>query len=607
MDMLELADQIDTLPTSRDDHADVLAARVALGSDALAAALAPSATRNTVRDAGLDPALDPTLTATLYGSFFLAQTELALPVDVIQEVVVYPERVTAIPLSPVFLVGVFNLRGTIIPIIDLRTILGLPDTVARETQRIAIVDFSAMRVGLVFDATGDMLRVQAGDRHAFHYASDTEAPSVHHTSRHVVRGALKLDGGERIVQILDPAELMQIEHVPQILDKQRGGGSARRLAMMQRRQCVSFRLGDSALAFEIAAIHEIIRVPVVQESVLKSDVCVGMFNLRGDVMPLVDFGALLGMARRVDVSVAASSAVSSAVSAAVSAARAAGGANPGIGGQPRHDAAAASSAVEDPRRIIVMRLGEESVGLLVDAIDSIVGFAEDQLLPIPSIGTRRAGLFAGCISREGHEDIVLLAHTTLLTHGELTALTQGHSRLYARSEGHRAQQRKRGERSVYITFKLDSLMALPITGVREIIRYTDEVMRPPGLPAAVRGILNLRRRLVTIVDLRALYALAPREASTASDANAKILIVERGDDAYGLIVDSVETIAHVYASDKMAVPSIMMDASCKRLRADLTEIVEVPKAAGQNNGPTLVMMIFDVAKLTDRISQAIDA
>ncbi|HTJ93168.1 MAG TPA: chemotaxis protein CheW [Pararobbsia sp.] len=570
MDMLELADQLETLPDTRPARADGSAGEPAHdGFDDPVMGTASRAQRQAAGSLVSPRAPMPVPESNLYGSFFLASTELALPVEVIQEVVVFPERVTSIPLSPAFLVGVFNLRGTIIPVIDLRTILGMPDAVARETQKVAIVDFAGTRVGLVFDATGEMLRVQASDRHPFHYADDDPAHAAHRAARHVVKGALKLDGGERLVQILDPAGLMQIEQVPQILDKQRADGSVRRLAMTQRRQCVSFRLGHAALAFEIGAIHEIIRVPAVQESVLASTVCLGMFNLRGDIMPLVDFGALLGMAPRVDT--------------------------------------VQASGMDDARRIVVMRIGEDSIGLLVDCVDSIVGYTDDQLLPIPSVGTRRGGLFAGCISREGHDDIVMLAHATLLTNSELNALTQGHSRLYAHGDGRRTQQRQRGERRVYITFKLDGLMALPITGVREIIRYTDDFMRPPGLPEAVHGLLNLRRRLVTVVDLRTLYELAPRESGAASDANAKILIVERDNDAYGLIVDTVENIAHVYASDKMAVPSIMMDASARRLRADLTEIVEVPKATGQTDGPTLVMMIFDVVKLTDRIAQMIDA
>ena len=593
MDMLEIADQLETLPAAGPDGD---ASRAAISAPAAApdprvqvlhavsSAVIPAAheaydaVRSTMGAAGIpavhelagSPSVQaPTVESNLFGTFFLARTEFALPVEAIREVVVFPERVTVIPLSPAFLTGVFNLRGTIIPIIDLRAILGMSDAVVRETQKIAIVDFSGTRVGLIFDATGEMLRVQPGERHPFHYADDDPSHVAHRAARHVVKGALKLSQGERIVQILDPAELMMIEQVPQILDKQRAGGSARRLALTQRRQCVSFRLGDAALAFEIGAIHEIIRVPEIQESVLKREICLGMFNLRGDVMPLVDFGALLGMTRRVEASVA--------------------------------------TDTDDERRIVVMRLGEDSVGLLVDSVDSIVGYTAEQLLPIPSIGARRGASFAGCVSREGHEDIVLLAHASLLTSQALGALTQGHSRLYARGDGHASRQRQRGERSVYITFKLDSVMALPICGMREIIRYTDDFMRPPGLPDAVLGILNLRRRLVTIVNLRTLYGLAPREEHAAANANAKILIVEREENAYGLVVDSVENIAAVYASDKIAVPSIMMDASQKRLRADLTEVVEVPRAAGTTDDKPVVMMIFDVNKLTDRIEQVISS
>ena len=53
----------------------------------------------------------------LYGSFHLGQTELALPVAALQEVVNYPAAVTSVPLAPSHLLGLFNLRGTLIPIV----------------------------------------------------------------------------------------------------------------------------------------------------------------------------------------------------------------------------------------------------------------------------------------------------------------------------------------------------------------------------------------------------------------------------------------------------------------------------------------------------------
>ncbi|MEJ0004347.1 MAG: chemotaxis protein CheW [Pararobbsia sp.] len=466
MDMLELADKLESLPASTDAEGahtanaavaappDEIAARQALGlagrtlpgetavsrraahaaAEGFAEALASGegstdvlASSNRVADA---------LASSLYGTFFLARVELALPVEAIQEVVTFPARVTTIPLAPAFLIGVFNLRGTIVPVIRLATLLGMTgqdgaDADAR-TSKVAIVDLDGLRVGLVFDTTGDMLRVPAADRHAFRYTHDAPHP--------VIQGALKLAGGERIVQVLDPAALLRIEQVPRILDKQRASGPRRHSALAQRRQCVSFRLGCTALAFEIGAIHEIIRVPVVQASVLRSEHCVGMFTLRGNVMPLVDFGALLGM--------------------------------------PRADAAAEVAGMADERRIIVMRLGERHVGLLVDRVDSIVGFAAHDVLPIPTLGLRRGAMFAGWIGRASIDDIVLLKHDAVLASAELAALTQGHSHLYASDDAQGAKQRARGERQVFITFRLDNLMAAPIADIREIIRHPDEILTP---------------------------------------------------------------------------------------------------------------------------------
>lgn len=57
-----------------------------------------------------------------YGSFFLGDIELAINVKAIQEVVNYPDTITLMPLSPHFLVGVFNLRGLIVPIVNLKKI-----------------------------------------------------------------------------------------------------------------------------------------------------------------------------------------------------------------------------------------------------------------------------------------------------------------------------------------------------------------------------------------------------------------------------------------------------------------------------------------------------
>lgn len=55
-------------------------------------------------------------------AFTLGEEELALPIDIVREIVVF-DRLSALPGSPEYVVGVFNLRGRIIPLIDIGCIL----------------------------------------------------------------------------------------------------------------------------------------------------------------------------------------------------------------------------------------------------------------------------------------------------------------------------------------------------------------------------------------------------------------------------------------------------------------------------------------------------
>jgi len=63
--------------------------------------------------------------AGIFGSFWLGEAEFALPVNHVQEVVNPPSVYTPVPLSPPDLVSLFNLRGMVIPVVDLRRLLGL--------------------------------------------------------------------------------------------------------------------------------------------------------------------------------------------------------------------------------------------------------------------------------------------------------------------------------------------------------------------------------------------------------------------------------------------------------------------------------------------------
>jgi purine-binding chemotaxis protein CheW len=82
---------------------------------------------------------------------------------------------------------------------------------------------------------------------------------------------------------------------------------------------------------------------------------------------------------------------------------------------------------------------------------------------------------------------------------------------------------------------------VPIAMVQEIIRHTPP--RPiPGSPAHVLGVINLRGRIIPVVDLRARFGVV---ADPPEDA--KIVLIEMGDLTVGVVVDEVREVLTVEA------------------------------------------------------------
>jgi purine-binding chemotaxis protein CheW len=90
----------------------------------------------------------------------LTGEEYGIPIMQVQEIIKYPE-VTHIPNMPGFVDGVINLRGKIVPIIDLHKRFELGSRPKTEDTRIVVSSFGGQSVGLVVDAVSEVIRVAA--------------------------------------------------------------------------------------------------------------------------------------------------------------------------------------------------------------------------------------------------------------------------------------------------------------------------------------------------------------------------------------------------------------------------------------------------------------
>ena len=95
--------------------------------------------------------------------------------------------------------------------------------------------------------------------------------------------------------------------------------------------------------------------------------------------------------------------------------------------------------------------------------------------------------------------------------------------------------------SRWVCFTLDhQLYGLPILDVREVLCQFD-IEPVPGASAAVLGVLNLRGTVVTVLDLRRQLGLP----APTPDADARVVIVDRGDERFGLLVDHVADVRKI--------------------------------------------------------------
>jgi purine-binding chemotaxis protein CheW len=520
-----------------DMHADARAAVAAIDAQQAAAA------RVLREAAGME----------VVGTFFLAGQEFALPADHVREVVGMPERITPIPLSPACLEGIFTLRGAAIPLLNLGRIFDPAAPAASSGQRIAIVDVDDIQVGLVFDATGEVLRVRPEQRAGLRW-SEGRQPGV-------VAGAITLEDGARIIQMLDAAHLVRIDNVPQVrahASVAREAWRMRFLRQAQGRKCISVTVGALRFALAMEAIQEIMRVPPLQPSVMLGRLCKGWLNLRGAPVGVVDFGALLQCAP--------------------------------------------SACDPDDARVLVVRIGDEQLGLLVDAVDDIRPYFDSDILPIPMLGTARGAMYRGCLPNAELGDSLFLAHEALFSDAEVAEICAGHRRLYAAEAGAaRAAEKKVGARRVYLAFSLDTGWAADIGQVREIVDFDGPVTRPPGMPDCVLGMMQVRQQMVCVIDLRTLYGMAPLE----DRSGCRILVLEHEGERFGLVVDRVDTILSLPDSQRRPSPQLLRVNGPEDMRRDAAEVLEVPGEDGRMDGQERVLTLLDKERFLATLRQSL--
>lgn len=114
-------------------------------------------------------------------------------------------EVTRIPRAPYFIDGIVNLRGNVIPVLNLRKMFRMEEKEITNSTRIIIVDLDNKKTGIIVDEVSEVLR--------FEKSFIETPPDVlkNDECKEYIDGVGKLDKGKRMILILDLEKIMSFD------------------------------------------------------------------------------------------------------------------------------------------------------------------------------------------------------------------------------------------------------------------------------------------------------------------------------------------------------------------------------------------------------------
>jgi purine-binding chemotaxis protein CheW len=139
--------------------------------------------------------------------FGLANEEYGIEVEKVQTI----ERmapITRVPKTPAFVKGVINLRGVVLPVIDLRGRFGLEVTAPTDNSRIIVVAVNDLEVGFIVDSANDVIDIDSD-------SIETPPEAVGGVKAKYLRGVAKI-GDNRLLIMLNLAEVLNKSEIIQL-------------------------------------------------------------------------------------------------------------------------------------------------------------------------------------------------------------------------------------------------------------------------------------------------------------------------------------------------------------------------------------------------------
>lgn len=442
---------------------------------------------------------------------FIAGDEVfAVDMAPVQEIIRVPD-VVRVPLAPPTLEGLANLRGKVLPIISLRRIFGFEEREYDDSTRAVVIDQGQQPLGFVVDRVASVVGVEI--------SKIDNVDSLRGTvNTELLSGLLKDVGGHQMIMVLDFAKLIESEFadiaaLSRSVGRDNLSGGMRKEEVVEidvpndELQLVSFAVAGQEYAISIDDVQEIVQVPENIVHVPHSDSHVlGVMTLRNRLLPLVSLRRMFNL--------------------------------------PPQDA-------DEQSRIVVVSLGNASVGVVMDSVNEVLRVAKVHVDNMPSLLARdgdMSDITEICRLDDGKRLVSIISAGNMFRHSAIKEALNTVSNLSEDGVGQNAITEDADgieDDEQMVIFRLDKEeFGVPIDSVQEIVRVPDELTHVPKAPAFVEGVINLRGAVLPVIDQRLRLGLA----ATERNDRQRIMVFLFDGVRTGFIVDSVAEVLKIHKS-----------------------------------------------------------
>lgn len=436
----------------------------------------------------------------------------ALRAEQVSEVMHVP-AMTRVPQSPDALLGIANLRGSVLPVASLRGLLGMDEQSEKPldlANRRAIVLDVGSQVAVVVDEVDALVSI-AADRVEKQTGIGTEPGER-------IDGAFQT-GSDNHAKILDIKGLLDAAFAQRNRPERQIRRSVGAATLDQEsadtanaQMLVTFDVAGQEFALDLAAVQEVLPAPETRSGVPRAEsLILGVTSLRGALLPLLSLRVLLGFPLAND------------------------------------------NARE---KVIVMKIGGANVGLVADRARAIVAADPNLVDPMPAVlaarmngESRIRAIYRG---DSGRRLISILASEQLFREDVMQRLNSGASDTNTGA----ATGQATGNEVHFLVFNLgDDEFALPIEAVDEVAPVPAQITRVPKTPKFLEGVVNLRGSVLPVIDQRRRFDMPQSEQT----AGRRLVVVRSERHRAGLIVDAVSDVLRIPVDSVEPAPELTDD------------------------------------------------